>query len=345
MMTTSSSKGFKVTDAERKTRVGIAAKDLEELKIKTIQKFKLKLTPSEINFQLPDGTFVETNDYFETLKSHTLLIWVKHGEIAHTDAEILYKTIRDVNQEYLTAGEKIQEFFSENMKSKVYKLAELLRGIDDDKSKISLKSEHPEWFDGLDTSAKTKEDYMFRKAQDRIRTFFYRTKEELRKHTELPQDELQFLLLELNNRLKNSKYNGHYFDRRKWHEDDILKCICNESGNFSCQGRWDKERCLYETSHQINPYRSREERIVFQCWNLDHVKERSRSIIPAIREALKHKLTLENAKNFASLKKEIYIDTKSIYNDLFTTKNLKLVHIVCHDKGAHNEKAGPYLLI
>lgn len=145
-MTTS--KGFKVTDGDRKTRVGVAAKDLEELKAKTIQKFKLKLTPSEINFQLPDGTFVETDDYLQTLKSQTLLIWVKYGEVALTDAEILYKTIRDVNHEYLTAGEKVQEFFSENMKSKVYKLAELLRGIDDDKSKISLKDEHPEWFEG-----------------------------------------------------------------------------------------------------------------------------------------------------------------------------------------------------
>lgn len=148
MNMTASAKGFKVTDANRKIRVGVAAKDLEELKVKTIMKFKLKLTPSEIEFQLPDGTFVETEDYLQTLKPQTLLIWVKHGEIAQTDSEILYKTIREVNNEYLTAGEKVQEFFSENMKSKVYKLAELLRGIDDDKSKFSLKSEHPEWFEG-----------------------------------------------------------------------------------------------------------------------------------------------------------------------------------------------------
>ncbi|XP_045476252.1 DNA fragmentation factor subunit beta isoform X2 [Harmonia axyridis] len=326
MNMTASAKGFKVTDANRKIRVGVAAKDLEELKVKTIMKFKLKLTPSEIEFQLPDGTFVETEDYLQTLKPQTLLIWVKHGEIAQTDSEILYKTIREVNNEYLTAGEKVQEFFSENMKSKVYKLAELLRGIDDDKSKFSLKSEHPEWFEGLDTNAKTKEDFMFRKAQDRIRTFFYRTREELRKRTELPQDRLQFLL-------------------RKWDGDGVLKSLCNKNGTFSCQGRWDKEKCLYETSHQINPYKSREERIIFQCWNLDHVKERSRSILPAICEALKHKSATENGKKLEPLNDEIILDAMSIYEDLFTTKNLKLVHIVCHDKGAHSKKAGPYFLI
>ncbi|KAK9885136.1 hypothetical protein WA026_010647 [Henosepilachna vigintioctopunctata] len=344
-MTMTTSKGFKITDADRKTRVGVAAKNIDELKTKTIQKFKLQLTPSEIRFQLSDGTFVESDEYLQTLKAQTLLIWVKQGECAQTDAEILYKTIREVNNEYLTAGEKVQEFFTENMKSKVYKLAELLRGIDDAKAKISVKCEHPEWFEGLDTTAKTKEDYMFRRAQDRIRTYFYKTREELRKRSDLPQEKLQFLLFELHNRLKNSKYNGHYFDRRKYNENDILRCICDKDGNFICQGRWDKEQCFYNASHMINPYKSREERVVFQCWNLDHVKERSRSIIPAICDALKKESSLENGDATVLLSTQVLLDVKSIYNDLFTTKNIKLVHIMCHDKGAHSNKAGPYIML
>ncbi|KAL3274368.1 hypothetical protein HHI36_015766 [Cryptolaemus montrouzieri] len=344
-MTMTTSKGFKITDSDRKTRVGVAAKNLEELKMKTIQKFKLKLDPSELRFHLPDGTFLETDEYLQTLEAQTLLIWVKQGESPQTDAEILYRTIREVNNEYLTAGEKVQEFFTENMKSKVYKLAELLRGIDNGKAKISSKEEHPEWFEGLETNAKTKEEYMFRRAQDRIRTYFYKTREELRKRTDLPQDKLQFLLLELHTRLKNTKYNGHYFDRRYWNEDDILKCLCDKEGNFSCQGRWDKECCLYNSSHQINPYKSKEERVVFQCWNLDHVRERSRSVIPAICDALKNESLMENGKNSVLLGKQIFLDVKGIYNDLFTSKNIKLVHIVCHDKGAHSKQAGPYIMI
>lgn len=148
MLEMTSAKGFKVTDADRKTRVGIAAKNLEELKKKTIDKFKLRLLMKEINFQTSDGTLIESNDYFQTLPAQTLLIWVKEGEKAATDAEILYKTIREVNDEYLSAGEKVQEFFTEKMKSKVLKLAELLKGIDGEKMALSKKSDHPEWFEG-----------------------------------------------------------------------------------------------------------------------------------------------------------------------------------------------------
>jgi hypothetical protein len=144
----STAKGFKVTDAERKSRVGIAAKTLDDLKKKTVDKFKLKLSARDIFFQTQDGTLVESDDYFQTLHAQTLLVWVKNGEKAETDAEILYKTIREVNDEYLSAGEKVQEFFTEKMKSKVFKLAEVLRGIDGEKAKLSLKCDHPEWFEG-----------------------------------------------------------------------------------------------------------------------------------------------------------------------------------------------------
>lgn len=69
-------RGYKVTDAERKTRVGIAVKNFDELKKKTIDKFKLSYSCTEINFQTPDGTKVESDDYFQTLPPQTLLIWV-----------------------------------------------------------------------------------------------------------------------------------------------------------------------------------------------------------------------------------------------------------------------------
>ncbi|KAJ8949085.1 hypothetical protein NQ318_016989 [Aromia moschata] len=145
MMTTP--RGFKVTDAERKTRVGIAVKNFEELKKKTIDKFKLKFSPGQIDFQMPDGTLILNEEYFQTLPPQTLLIWVRKGEKAETDAEILYKTIREVNDEYLTAGEKVQEFFTEKMKNKVLKLAEVLKGIDGEKARLSAKADHPEWFE------------------------------------------------------------------------------------------------------------------------------------------------------------------------------------------------------
>ncbi|KAG5883001.1 hypothetical protein JTB14_033456 [Gonioctena quinquepunctata] len=311
-------KGFKVTDADRKTRVGIAVKNFEELKKKTIDKFKLKFLPGQINFQTTDGTMIENEEYFQTLPPQTLLIWVKVGEKAATDAEILYKTIREVNDEYLSAGEKVQEFFTEKMKNKVFKLAEVLKGLDGEKGKLSSRADHPEWFEGLNTNSKTKEEYMCRRAQDRIRTYYYKTRDELR-HKGIPQNAIRALFIELD----------------------------AKNGKFQCQGRWNKEQCLYNPPHNINPYLSREARIIFQTWNLDHNKERSRSIIPAISEAL---CSAQNAAGNGKIgeciesEENVYIDVKSVYNDLFSLHNLKLVHIVCHDKGAHySAKAGPYL--
>ncbi|XP_066139556.1 DNA fragmentation factor subunit beta [Euwallacea fornicatus] len=335
---TNTTRGYKVTDAERKTRVGIAVKNFDELKKKTIDKFKLSYTPSEINFQTPDGTRVESDDYFQTLPAQTLLIWVKSGERAETDAELLYKTIREVNEEYLNVGQKVQEFFTDKMKSKVFKLAEVLKGIDAEKVKLSNRVDHPEWFEGLDTRAKSKEEYMFRRAQDRIRTYYYKTKEDLLHATHLPADKLNALLTELQTKLKLNKYNGHLFDRHAAIGNSNLKPLCDSMGKFYCDGRWDKRACLYVPKHSINPYTSREERIIFQTWNLDHRIERSRSVIPNISKAL---LSVGQM----IYKEEDSLDIKAIYNDLFTVANLRLVHIICHDKRAHvTRKAGSYLI-
>lgn len=245
---------------------------------------------------------------------------------------------------------------------------------------------------------------MCRRAQDRIRMYYYKTKEELLKTKEiaLPQKQLQSLILDLHNRLKMNHFHGYYFDRA-CSGNENMKSICDIWGTFTCQGRWDKEKCLYHPAHSINPYVSREARIIFQTWNLDHNKERTRSIIPAIRSALRacgsacgcgdctddgcsrneknekirqslndqnvinglnvvHKdkvdrnvidknvsevgCNIKNARRNIIPIENLCLDVKGIYDDLFTTNNLKLVHIVCHDKGVHGtRKAGPYLVL
>ena len=73
--------------------------------------------------------------------------------------------------------------------------------------------------------------------------------------------------------LKIHKYNGHYFDRKS-----KLDKICDDSGLFLCEGRFDELSCKYgpkgdakDLTHSINPYESCETRIMFSTWNLDHV--------------------------------------------------------------------------
>lgn len=51
--------------------------------------------------------------------------------------------------------------------------------------------------------------------------------------------------------------------------------------------------------------------------------EKKRSIIPALLEALQTRKTADINLNY-------------FYQMLFTRENLKLVHIACHKKGAHN---------
>lgn len=46
--------------------------------------------------------------------------------------------------------------------------------------------------------------------------------------------------------------------------------LCNAQGEFRCEGVWNLERCAYGERHNINPYRSREELVLFSTWNLDH---------------------------------------------------------------------------
>lgn len=126
--------------------------------------------------------------------------------------------------------------------------------------------------------------------------------------------------------------------------------LSSSSSKLHPQGSFDENVC--KSLHSINPYGSREGRIVFSTWNLDHRFtpplvylqdffegffllyilhtiqfvsriEKKRTVIPALLEALQnHRSTDINLNYF--------------YQLLFTRENLKLVHIVCHKKGAHN---------
>ncbi|XP_013913363.1 PREDICTED: DNA fragmentation factor subunit beta isoform X2 [Thamnophis sirtalis] len=118
-------------------------------------------------------------------------------------------------------------------------------------------------------------------------------------------------------KLKSEKYNGFYFDRKEETKDRL----CTPEGWFSCQGPFDSEDCSWR--HSINPYGNKESRILFSTWNLDHIIEKKRAVLPTLVEAVKGCDGKE-------------IDWEYFYRLMFTTDNLKLVHIVCHKKTVHN---------
>ncbi|XP_069692787.1 DNA fragmentation factor subunit beta [Periplaneta americana] len=322
-------KGYKVTDAKRNRMIGVACQTFLELKQKGCNKLGIK---EDVKIQLQDGTYIDDEDYFQTLSSQTVFILLKPGESAITGAEILYKALQTVNMDYLKAGQEAQNFFTEGVKEKVMTLAKLVnKSTELESVHLSKKLDDPNWFEGLDSRSTTKEEFMARRAQERIRSYLYKTQDDLKKSGLFQTDKIfrqkiTDALQKMGLQLRNQNYFSGYFDRSA-----VSDRLCDYEGNFKCGGRWDLSQCRYEgvvtNHHIINPYASREARILFSTWNFDHVIERSRSIIPAMLEAGKQ-CSVNNCA----------INSNYFYTLLFTTENLKLVHIVCHDKGAHSAR-------
>ncbi|KAJ8668547.1 hypothetical protein QAD02_010210 [Eretmocerus hayati] len=409
-------RGYKVTDVNRTRKVGIACRSLDELKQKACEKFDVTDDLDEIGIFLIDGSEID-DDYFATLEPQTLLILRKPGEVILTDADILYQMLRKANDQLLRDGEKASEYFSGKLKERIEKLNKVL-SKDDSKVLSSRREDHPEWFDGLETNAQTKEAYLHRRCQDRIRGYLYKTIEQIRS-SETYDDvkarkQLQRVIVYFKQQLRQDHFFGYYFDRNcavqpkdsdesstddetdsakrcpyddcpckmddSIYEQYILglddvedddevdakripaaspekkrkvdesrqevekrefleaekECtfkitdrkraekiaLCDSKGEFQCRGVWNRDSCFYEDKHRINPYRSKEELVFFSTWNLDHKIERSRTLVPQLLEAAK-KGNID--QKFAT----------ELYENLFTAKNLRIVHIVCHDKGSH----------
>lgn len=228
-------------------------------------------------------------------------------------------TLRTVNASYLKAGGKANEFLLQRAKE----LVTLLEDKKDEKDRnANTRSQDPDWFEGLETNAQTKEDYMFKKSQDRIRGYFYKFQEDVKKselylYDSSSRKELSDCLSHFRIQLKVDNYFGCFFDRRcssksvddvdsypkrkieeeliyvkrfKTGEDDDIDGLsknrrninkiempsytfnsyCDETGKFTCQGKWELSGCPASDGHVINPYSSRESRILFSTWNLDH---------------------------------------------------------------------------
>lgn len=199
---------------------------------------------------------------------------------------------------------------------------------------------------GLEPSEKTKEQAMSKRAKERMRGYFYKTKSalqssELYVHSKngIAKKLIDKFLDELRKILEFNKYNETYFNRSC--EGDLK--LCSKTGLFECGGIWSVTKCMYEGEHLINPYRSREERIIFQTWNLDHRIELSRSIIPNILSAIG--AVIKGRVRCKGCDKQVasgFIETDRYYLQIFTRQNLKLVHIVCHYKGKHAAASDVY---
>ncbi|XP_041655327.1 DNA fragmentation factor subunit beta [Cheilinus undulatus] len=307
-------KPFKIRTYHENKKYGVAAKNLKDLLKKGCKLLQLPLSSAHVCLYV-DGTKV-TEDFFPTLPDNTeLVLLTKDQTWSGVVCDIGW--LLNTNQHADGLIEAARGLLSDEKSPKRRKiLTDLLHNLED-RSELEDREEDEDWFRGIDTRFKTKSAYMKFNCQSRIRGYMKevddaaKTIQKAKVRAEF--EEASNCLVEM---LQTAKYNGCYFDRtaKEPHR------LCTQEGWFTCQGTFDQEVCL--SLHSINPYGSRESRIIFSTWNLDHRIEKKRSIIPALLEALQnHKSTDVNLNYF--------------YRLLFTRENLKLVHIVCHKKGAH----------
>ncbi|GAA6223459.1 DNA fragmentation factor subunit beta [Lates japonicus] len=309
------SKPVKIRSSNDNRKYGVAAKDLKELIKKGCRSLQVPLPGVRVCLY-SDGTEV-TEDFFQTLPDHTELVLLSRNQTwSGVECDIAQLLTSDRHGGALIEAAK--GLLSDEQSPKRRKiLTDLLLNLDDT-SELERRDEDEEWFKGVDARFKTKSAYMKFNCESRIRGYLKEVDDAPRTIQKV-KVRAEFLKASqlLSEMLKTNKYNGSYFDRTEKEADRL----CTQEGWFTCQGSFDRDVC--QSLHSINPYGSRESRIVFSTWNLDHRIEKKRTIIPALLEALQNHRTAD-------------VNLTYFYRLLFTRENLKLVHIVCHKKGAHN---------
>lgn len=285
----------------------------------------------------------------------------------------MIESFRKFNSEILNAKRLIHDFLSNNQRNEdIFKAFNHLDCEIEEKIRLKLRDEHEDWFHGMDSKLTNKEDVMRRKAQDRIRGYLYKTKDELTKSSIYKRNPkareiIDELIDDFFNFLSGVTFFGCLFDRShevrltvdeidakpiekskrrkvdpeiktRIEKSEILKdfevALCDENGYFACHGLWNVKNCSY--GHKMNPYASREALVLFSIYNLDHQIEISRSIFPSILKNVESLISEESECEIHHKKAEA-LSTLTYFREIFTVDNLKLVHIVCHDKTTHDD--------
>lgn len=282
-----------------------------------------------------------------------------------------------LNSDLIKVGKAITDFIKEESQSEqVYQMLMQARKEIRNKTMLSNRQDHQDWFtSGVGCS--TKEEVLRRKAQDRLRGYYYKVKDEfLRSELYRKNPKAKNLLNEILEYFRYLLISVDYFSvifdrthsdrhviihnldeidastrvlskRRKLEivesvgkdsfldMDELKKTLCNSKGDFFCFGLWSQPNCQYNQTHVINPYSSRENLILFQTWNLDHQVELTRSVLPSL---LANVATIVSGKAVCKRHKlkGIQVSVFTYFKEFFSIDNLRLVHIICHDKGTHD---------
>ncbi|XP_073512830.1 DNA fragmentation factor subunit beta [Phyllobates terribilis] len=309
-------KFFKIRTVTGTEKYGVGCSNMKELRKKGCAKFKLPPKTTRVCL-CEDGTEL-SDEYLMSLADHTDLVLLSPGQTWEgymvTDFDRLLNAIYTRQPQFIEAARKIQTDGQGPQMRKI--IQDIIQNLDDN-AKAEEREDDEAWFIGVEKRFKNKSSYMRESCKRRIRSYVT----EVRSFDVDPavKDEYEALVQTMHNALSAVDFNGSYFDRKE------IKAtrLCNAQGWFSCQGAFDESDCV--SNHSINPYSNQESRIVFSTWNLDHVIEKKRTILPRLAKAVKKS-------------KGRQINWEYFFDLLFTTKNLKLVQISCHKKTSHDRE-------
>ncbi|XP_043355872.1 DNA fragmentation factor subunit beta isoform X3 [Dermochelys coriacea] len=320
-------KAFKIRSLRGPQKYGVAGRSLPELLRKAAKLLQLSFPDCRLCLY-EDGTEL-TEGYFHSIPANTDLVLLAPGETWQgfvSDIDHFLNTFYTQKDDVVEAAQKL---LSDEQAPKRQKLlVDLIQNLSENILAES-REEDRKWFEGIESRFKNKSSYMRYSCESRIRSYMKEVSSYTSAVHPAAQAEYKRITDFMLDKLKSVKYNGCYFDRR----EEAAVRLCTTEGWFSCQvrnylrqisvckGPFDRDYCLCK--HSINPYSNRESRILFSTWNLDHIIEKKRTIVPTLAEAVKEQDGREVAWEY-------------FYQLLFTLENLKLVHIACHKKTSHN---------
>ncbi|XP_014994662.3 DNA fragmentation factor subunit beta isoform X1 [Macaca thibetana thibetana] len=313
-------KSVKLRALRSPRKFGVAGRSCQEVLRKGCLRFQLPERGSRLCLY-EDGTEL-TEDYFPSVPDNAELVLLTSGQAWQGYVSDIGRFLSAFHEPHAGLVQAAQQLLcDEQAPQRQRLLADLLHNVSQNIA-AETRAEDPPWFEGLESRFQNKSGYLRYSCESRIRSY-------LREVSSYPslvgaeaQEEFLRVLGSMCQKLRSVQYNGSYFDRGAKGGGRL----CTPEGWFSCQGPFDMDSCL--SRHSINPYSNRESRILFSTWNLDHIIEKKRTIIPTLVEAIKEQDGRE-------------VDWEYFYGLLFTSENLKLVHIVCHKKTIHKLNCDP----
>ncbi|XP_065183936.1 DNA fragmentation factor subunit beta-like [Sycon ciliatum] len=298
---------------------------------------KLKLSPRGATLRTAsDNTIIDDDEYLlsdELKPPNNHLVVVPKGQNYDSTEDLLRQLmliqnrlgqLHDSHPE--DVSRKLDEFRDRSAKHSI--VVDGVATLTTSTAHVSTREEDPDWFIDIPNRFKTKEKFMRDRARGRVAGYLKVTKSFVKdysaesKHPEAVKTVLEQAVQDLTHQLKPRNYFEGYFDRT-----NAEHRFCDRDGDFFCQGIYNEDGCNYKSV--INPYNNGKHRIEFSSWNLDHVIEKSRSVLPNLRKAAEHVVQSKG-------RDEVNIDY--FFSLLFTKNNLKLVETACHDKTEHTDR-------